>query len=88
MRSVSIYGFGSFFASGVSVPGDVDILIVHERVDPESIDLALRCKARLAASIPAAHLTILSEPEEREMDFIRRSKATFLKQLRADPETS
>jgi hypothetical protein len=77
-QSIQLYGFGSFFYSSNPKHGDIDILIVHERIDPESIAFALRYKSVIVSRIPNAHLTILSKVEERELNFIQRSGARFL----------
>src|SRR5713101_4938233 len=81
-ESVTLYGFGSFFSSAASAPRDIDILIVHERVDPASIDFAIRCKTILKDFLPTtAHFTVLSESEEQELTFIQRCNAIMLEQV-------
>jgi ABC-type polysaccharide/polyol phosphate transport system ATPase subunit len=80
-ESVALYGFGSSFSETLSQPRDVDILILHERIDSSSIDFAIHCKASLAQLVPNSHITILSESEERELNFVQRCKATFLARL-------
>jgi hypothetical protein len=77
-QSIQLYGFGSFFSSGNSKYKDIDILIVHEAIDPESITFALRFKSIIMRCIPNAHLTVLSKGEEKELKFIRCSGARFL----------
>jgi hypothetical protein len=77
-QSIQLYGFGSFFSNDSPKHRDIDILIVHERIDPESVAFALRCKRVIVSSIPNAHLTILSNAEESELNFIQRSRACFL----------
>jgi hypothetical protein len=84
---VTLYGFGSFFASAVSAPSDIDILIVHDRVDPASIDFAICCKRKLRHFLPSAHFTILSESEEHELSFIQRCSAIMLERITdAEPD--
>lgn len=77
-EAVKLFGFGSFFSNEASVPRDVDILILHERVDPASIDFAIRCKSVLSGLIRGAHIVILSECEERELVFLQRSNGKML----------
>ena len=77
-QSVKLYGFGSFFSSLPSAARDVDILIVHERVDSASIDFAIRCKMIFGHFLPTAHFTILSESEDIELSFIQQCNARML----------
>lgn len=77
MNSVSIYGFGSFFR-GDFYSQDVDILVLHKSIDRKSIALAIRSKRCLERMIAGAHVTMLSESEERHFDFIHSSGAKQL----------
>jgi len=52
-RRVTVYGFGSTFGDSETA-SDVDLLIVHHGLDPDSCQLAIACKRRLAESIASA----------------------------------
>jgi hypothetical protein len=78
MESARLYGFGSFFSDQVSAPRDVDILVLHERVDSSSIEFAISCKSVLKLLMFNAHIVMLSESEERELAFVQRCGAIFL----------
>lgn len=73
----TVYGFGSFFRAGGNF-NDVDLLVVHDDNSPPSCRLAITCKQRLAASIAGAHVTMLSDNEERQLSFVRSSDAVEL----------
>lgn len=76
--SLNIYGFGSYFHRATSCPRDIDILIIHECIDLDSINFAIRCKRMVADVLPTAHCTMLSASEERELNFIEQSSAVLL----------
>jgi hypothetical protein len=76
-RVLKLFGFGSFFRLG-TYPRDIDLLIIHENVSPESIQFAIRCKALIKAVIPSAHIVMLSEQEERDLGFLGKSNAVLL----------
>lgn len=78
---VDVYGFGSFFFRGAAAPRDVDLLIVHPRVDQLSIHFAIRCKWALRNSIGGADVVMLSKSEERELAFIKKCRGHFLMRL-------
>lgn len=81
--NVRIYGFGSAFCeNGRAI--DVDLLIVHQRVDPASCSFAIACKRRLAETIIRAHITMLSEREEMHCEFLKTAEALFLGTVRID----
>ena len=75
---LKLYGFGSFFRHGTSAH-DIDLLLLHDDVSPESIRFAIRCKSLIKAEIPKAHIVMLSKQEERDLDFLGRSKAVLLR---------
>jgi hypothetical protein len=81
--SARIYGFGSAFSENARA-NDVDLLIVHERVDPASCKFAITCKRRLAAIIIRAHITMLSAREEKHCEFLKTAEALFLGTVRID----
>ena len=76
-QSLKIYGFGSFFRHEMSAH-DIDLLLVHDEVAPESIRFAIWCKSLIKAELPKADIVMLSEQEERDIDFLGRSKAELL----------
>ncbi len=79
MPYVKIYGFGSYFNAKEN-HNDIDLLIVHNSLAKESIRLAIKSKKFLQASHPSSDMdiTILSEQEEKTVDFIAKSQAKFL----------
>jgi len=80
-RSVTVYGFGSAFVDAKAAR-DVDLLIVHQRTDLASCQLAIACKRRLAESIERAHITMLSEAEEAHFGFLKTARAEGLGAIR------
>ena len=72
-----VYGFGSAFAS-FGEPNDVDLLIIHPGIDPESCELAIACKQRLLEHIAYAHVTMLSASEATHFQFIQTAQAFCL----------
>ncbi|MBY5827672.1 hypothetical protein [Rhizobium leguminosarum] len=73
-QSVTVYGFGSFFA-GAAAPADIDLLIVHQKSSSGSCTYAITCKHLIRATILSAHITMLSEREEKQLAFIEKSGA-------------
>ena len=69
-----IYGFGSFFGGFVKYQ-DIDILIVHRSVNYESCQFAISCKRFLMSKLVEPDITILSEREEQQFSFVRKSSA-------------
>ncbi|WP_380996841.1 hypothetical protein [Sedimentitalea sp. HM32M-2] len=87
MHSVTVYGFGSAFAttdSAKKVANDVDLLIVHQNTGHASCKLAIDCKRLLVENISHAHVTMLSEGEEALLLFIKTANATPIGTVRAD----
>ncbi|TNB48193.1 hypothetical protein FF124_07600 [Martelella lutilitoris] len=77
MESSEIYGFGSAFTISDKAR-DIDLLIVHKSTDFASCLFAITCKQRLIASVFDAHITMLSENEEKHCDFIETAQALRL----------
>lgn len=73
----SVLGFGSFFRADENY-NDVDLLVVHDDNSTPSCHLAIRCKQHLVDAISGAHVTMLSENEERQLNFTRSSNAIEL----------
>lgn len=86
-QCVMVYGFGSSFKKKTEAK-DVDLLITHKDIDQISCSMAIRCKRALTESIPFAHITILSEDEEKQFNFINSSQAIFIGYIRADHITN
>lgn len=72
--SVTVYGFGSAFRSGVTA-NDIDLLIIHANVTPTSCQFAIECKHRLSEHFHRVHVTMLSESEEASFGFIWAARA-------------
>ncbi|WP_438275892.1 hypothetical protein [Nitrobacter sp.] len=86
MEIADLYGFGSFFSDQNSSPRDVDLLIVHQRIDNSSINFAIHCKAAIKGLIPCADTVLLSTFEEQELAFLQKCSGKFLGRLTdADP---
>jgi hypothetical protein len=83
-HTATIFGFGSFFRKGPGFANDIDLLLLHRTVDFESIEFAIGCKKMIRGTLPKAHVVMLSDAEERERDFIRRSSAVFLAEIESD----
>lgn len=82
--SAQIFGFGSYFGPDARGPNDIDILIIHQSTSEKSISFALQCKSYLTANVSGTHVTILSEPEERELGFKAKCCARFLGSVSSD----
>jgi len=76
-QHISIYGFGSYFRDAPEW-NDIDVLIVHNDLTPNSINLALQAKGKLKLSIEEIDISILSIAEENRLGFIENAKALFL----------
>lgn len=76
-EELAVFGFGSYF-HGQQQYGDVDILIVHARSEAKSCEFAIRCKRHLLSCILDADITILSENEEQNISFIKKSGALYI----------
>ncbi|WP_080965580.1 MULTISPECIES: hypothetical protein [Chromobacteriaceae] len=74
MAHVVVYGFGSFFLNK-AVSNDVDLLLVHEDISPDSCALAILCKKYLTQRVDKAHITILSKTEELDLGFVAKAQA-------------
>lgn len=82
-QSVIVYGYGSSFGE-TFMANDVDLLIVHQGTDTESCQFAIDCKRRLAESVTHAHITMLSDSEEKHCRFIKAARAVCLGRIRED----
>jgi hypothetical protein len=74
---LTVYGFGSCF-NGTGISNDIDILIIHESIDYDSCQFAIRCKRFFASNLDDTDITILSSLEERQINFIWKSSARFI----------
>nr|WP_312322322.1 hypothetical protein [Acinetobacter oleivorans] len=72
-----LYGFGSFFNFKTTTT-DIDFLIIHASVTKSSCGKAIVLKNNILKLVSNADVTMLSNKEEYEMDFILKSKAVFL----------
>lgn len=77
-ETIDLYGFGSFFSPQVSVPRDVDILILHRRIDRSSINFAIQCKVAIKSLIRNVDVVMLSKSEEQELAFLRKCRGKLL----------
>lgn len=71
---VKVYGFGSAFDANRTAR-DVDLLIVHDDTSISSCALAIQCKHQLKNGIRNAHVTMLSESEEANFQFVETARA-------------
>lgn len=78
----TVFGFGSFFRADANFH-DVDLLVVHDDNSAPSCRLAISCKQYLVEGVSAAHVTMLSENEERQLNFVQTSSAVELGQVGA-----
>lgn len=74
---ITIYGFGSFFNGSRSF-NDIDILIIHASISYDSCLEAIEIKSEILSRIKHADVTILSDSEERHVNFIEKSAAFLL----------
>lgn len=77
--NLKVFGFGSFFSQREH--RDIDLLIVHQDVTTYSIGLAIEAKSLLLAQSSRFDVVLLSEMEERSLDFTRKSNAVALGSL-------
>lgn len=77
-NTATLLGFGSYFVKEPKQANDVDLLLLHRNVERDSIEFAIACKKLIRAVLPTAHIIMLSDEEERELGFIRRSSAVHL----------
>lgn len=82
-RSVTVYGFGSAFGE-TAAANDLDLLIVHQGADCASCQLAIECKQRLSDRFARAHVTMLSDSEEKHFQFVKTAHAVYLGIVRED----
>lgn len=61
---------------------DIDILIVHKNIDQHSCSIAINCKKSIKARIQNSDIVMLSINEEKELDFIKKSKALMIGHIR------
>ena len=77
------YIFGSYLHS--DSPSDIDLLVVYDPLEVHPKDVAKYCKPLFAAIEQAislkVHSTILTYSEEREAEFVERSKAVPLEEV-------
>ena len=85
VKHAKVYGFGSYFSNSAHA-NDIDLLIVHGSVQEPSCRFAIRCKRELVRMFPRAHVTILSETEEREAGFISTAAARLIATIK-EPKT-
>ncbi|WP_433692417.1 hypothetical protein [Herbaspirillum seropedicae] len=82
-EEVQIFGFGSFFRGSITY-NDIDLLLLHSDLSPQSRQFALACKRGLSSSGFKLHITMLSSPEEKSLRFIERSSAEKIHTIRLD----
>lgn len=81
MQNILIFGFGSFF-KGVSKYRDIDILIIHPSSDYDSCKRAILYKQLFLSQIDKVSVTMLSASEEVYFEFVNKSSAVFLGEIR------
>lgn len=74
---LKLYGFGSFFNIGKST-SDIDFVIIHRNTSRQSCEEAISLKQLILVKVPNADVTMLSDKEESEMNFIEISRAKLL----------
>jgi hypothetical protein len=79
---LKLYGFGSFFNNGKSI-SDIDFVIIHRNTSRESCEEAISLKQLIVVKVPNADVTMLSEKEESEMNFIEISRAKLLGSIKS-----
>jgi peroxiredoxin len=82
VETSEIYGFGSFFSKEKSASHDIDLLIVHQEINTASCQFAIYCKQQLKKLIAMSDITILSNSEEKEFDFVRIANALKIGEIR------
>lgn len=68
----------------MSTETDIDLLIVHKEIDKISCQFAIKCKRMLLETVSIADITVLSESEERQFQFINTARAIRLGTIRED----
>jgi hypothetical protein len=81
MEIVKVYGFGSFFKNP-NEAHDIDLLLLHENSSEKSCQFAIACKIGFSSKLPRPHITLLSVAEEYQNNFIEKSNATLLGEIR------
>ena len=61
---------------------DIDILLVHKSIDLHSCSVAINCKKSIKARIQNSDIVMLSINEEKELSFIKKSKALLIGYIR------
>lgn len=79
-ESITIYGFGLYFNDNKK-HNDIDLLIIHERIEFDSCQFAIWCKRVLLSKIDFIHVSILSIAEEEQCSFISKSEAKFIGEI-------
>ena len=82
MENIAIYGFGSFFGENQDEARDIDVLLLHENISDVSARVAIDCKILLRSFVPNVHIVMLSQKEENEFDFIKKSHAKLISEIR------
>ncbi len=72
--NIKIYGFGSFF-HGAETFNDIDLLIIHDSNNYTSCLDAISLKMEFISKFDNAHITMLSNSEEFQLNFIEKSGA-------------
>lgn len=83
MERLYIYGFGSYFHSSMNYQ-DIDILLLHEKINFQSVSFAIKAKQCLKFFIPLSDILIMSLQEEIEINFLANSKAIHIGIIRAN----
>lgn len=79
---LKLYGFGSFFNNGKST-SDIDFVIIHRNTSRKSCEEAISLKQLIIVKVPNADVTMLSDKEENEMNFIEISRAKLLGSIKS-----
>ncbi|MGQ1155919.1 hypothetical protein ACT436_04525 [Acinetobacter baumannii] len=72
-----LYGFGSFF-NFKTTTADIDFLVIHADITKSSCEKAIVLKNNILKLVCNAEVTMLSNKEECEINFILKSKAILL----------
>jgi len=73
----AVYGFGSYF-KGAATFRDIDILVVHNSNSYESCLDAISLKRAIITTIDGVDVSMLSQSEEQNFNFIDKSQAFLL----------
>lgn len=79
-ENLDLFGFGSYF-NGTEKYRDIDLLVIHADEGKISCALASEYKIWLMSHVPQVHVTILSASEERELNFVERSRGRQLARI-------